>query len=268
MKPWIFSFAIALAAGSAHARPFKELCEQFEPLRKISDLKYVKPRVLVEPKTEGVKAQDVVFTIEAKSGPIRVSPNAAGELTLPMTDALCAENPSFEVNQAKGSMSLSISIDPKIPPVQSLDYRLLEALRGEWKEAISRQSLVWRMLAPSSKAYQILFAPGSGASAEVRLPTGVRKLSADEKGELRIPFDDAWIAANPTIILSELPKRIGLAFKSPPLRPMARALSGTPYRRCRAGAGAPFSCGGAASCAGARRRGSAARRARTGPCSA
>ena len=89
--------AIALAfATTAHARPFKDLCEQFEPLRKISDLKYVKPELRVKPK-EPVKPQDVVFTIEAKSGPIRVVPNVEGVVEFPMTDRLCDENPNFEI---------------------------------------------------------------------------------------------------------------------------------------------------------------------------
>jgi hypothetical protein len=64
---------------------------------------------------------------------------------------------------------------------------------------------------PSAKAYQALFEKGHG-SAEVRLPTGVRKFTADPSGDLRIPFDDSWIAANPTVTFSEMPKKIGLAF--------------------------------------------------------
>lgn len=204
---------LAIYAGSAQARPFKDMCENFEPLRKIADLKYIKPTIRLETKAEGVKPQDVVFTIDAKAGPIKVSPNAEGLLEMPFTDKLCAENPNVEINQPPSTVSLGISIDPAIPPVRSLDYKLLESLRREWSEAISRQSLMWRMLAPSSKAYRILFEPGKGGSAEVRLPGGVRKLAADEKGELRIPFEDSWIAANPTIVLSELPKKIGLAFK-------------------------------------------------------
>ena len=105
------------------------------------------------------------------------------------------------------------SIDPAIPPVKTLDYKLLEALRAEWDLAVSRQTLVWRTLAPNSKAYLISFEPGSAASAEFRVADGVHKFPADENGDVRIPFDDAWIAANPTITLSELPKKIGLAFK-------------------------------------------------------
>lgn len=213
MKTTLLLLLLGLAAATVQARPFKDVCEEFEPLRKIADLKYVKPRVIVQPKTEGVKAQDVVFTIEAKAGTLRISPDANGRMELPFTDKLCAENPNIEVNQPKGTVSMGISIDPAIPPVRTLDYRLLEALRREWIEAVSRQHLGWRLLAPSSKAYQVTFEPGKVGSVEVHLSSGVRKLAADEKGVVRIPFEDSWIAANPNIVLSELPKRIGLAFK-------------------------------------------------------
>jgi hypothetical protein len=205
---------MACAATGACARPFKDLCEQFEPLRKIADLKYVKPAVKVSPKEgSGVKPQDVAFTIEAKGGSLTVVPDAEGNIAFPFSDKLCAENPNVEMNQPKGSVGLAIHINPAVPAARSFDYKLLEALRAEWDEAISRQSFLWRALAPSSKAYVIQFEPGRAASAEIRLPQGPRKLTADAKGEIRIPFDDAWKAANPTIELSEMPRKIGLAFK-------------------------------------------------------
>lgn len=202
----------ALAMTAAQAAPFKDLCEKFEPLRKISDLQYVRPTVKVEPKAEGVKPQDVVFTIAAKSGPIRLSAGPDALIQFPFSDKLCDENPDISVNQPKGTVALGISIDPALPPAQSVDYKRLELLRTEWDTAISRQSLVWRMLAPSPKAYQILFEPGKTASAEIKLASGIRKMSADQKGELRIPFEDAWKNANPTIAFSEVPKKIGLLF--------------------------------------------------------
>lgn len=208
----VLLLGLALAATAAEAASFKDLCEKFEPFRKFSDLKYVKPEVTIEPKTPGVKPQDVVFTIEAKSGTIKVAAGPDGVIDLPFSDKLCAEDPDFETNQPKGTVNIDVSIDPKVPPVQTFDYRLLESLRAEWKVAVGRQSLMYRLRAPSSKAYQVNFEPGKGGTAEIRLPGGVRKLTANEKGELRIPFDDSWIAANPTIVLSEMPKRIGLAF--------------------------------------------------------
>ena len=204
--------AVALPA-CADARPLKSMCDSMEPFRKLSDLKYVKPVIRVKPQSEAVKPSDVQFTIESKSGPIRFSPNTDGTMALPLTDALCAENPEMTSNQPEGTVGFGVSIDPQIPPVKSLGYRELDELRREWVEAVSRQNLMWRALAPSPKAFRIAFEAGRAASAEIRLPQGVRKLEADAKGVLVIPFESAWADANPAIVMSEMPKRIGLKFK-------------------------------------------------------
>jgi len=210
----VLATVLVCMASSAQARPLKSLCDATEPFRKLSDLKYVKPVIRVKPDSKTVKPTDVAFTIAAKSGPIQFAPDADGTIELPITEALCAENPDMTSNQPEGTLSFAVSIDPRIPPVKSLDYRQLDELRREWNEAVSRQSFVWRALAPSPKAFQLAFEAGSAASAEIRLPQGVRKLAADANGELVIPFESAWADANPAIVLSETPKRIGLRFRN------------------------------------------------------
>ena len=197
----------------AAARPLRDLCETMEPLRKVADLPYVKPVVRVKPRSEGVKPGDVVFTIAARSGAIRVPAAADGAIDFPLTDALCAENPELSSNQPEGSVGLSVTIDPQVPPAKSFDYRLLESLRRQWDEALSRQKLAYRLLAPSPKGFHVAFGPGRSAGAEIRLPHGVRKLVADANGDLVIPFEPSWVEANPSIVLTELPRRIGLRFK-------------------------------------------------------
>jgi hypothetical protein len=212
MKPSILLLILAVAATGARAAEFKDLCEKFEPLRKLADFKYVKPDVSIHPKTPGVKPEEVVFTIAAKAGPIKVTPAADGAIEFPFSDKLCAENPEFQTNQPKGTVDINVSIDPHIPPVKSIDYHTLEIMRREWNDAIGRQSLVYRMLAPSTKGYEVTFEGGKGGNAEVQLAKGTVRLTTNDKGELRIPFDDSWISANPVITFSEVPKKIGLAF--------------------------------------------------------
>ena len=204
---------IAFAALPAQARPLKSICDATEPFRKLSGLKYVKPVVRVKPESNDVKAADVAFTIASKSGPISFKPNADGTIEFPLTEALCAENPEMTSNQPEGTVAFSVSINPQIPPAKSLDYRQLEELRHEWDVAVSRQNLVWRVLAPSAKGFEVDFEAGRAASAEIRLPQGARKLVADAKGRIVIPFEPAWVSANPAIVLSEMPRRIGLRFK-------------------------------------------------------
>ena len=209
----ICALSIAATAMPAQARPLKSVCDAMEPFRKIADLKYVKPVIRAKPDSDSVKPGDVVYTIHARSGPITFRPAADGRIEIPVTHALCAENPEMTSNQPEGTVAFAVSIDPQIPPVKSLDYRQLEELRREWNEAVSRQNLMWRMLAPSSKAFSVVFEAGRAASAEIRLPQGVRKLMADPKGEIVIPFESAWADANPAIVLSEMPRRIGLRFR-------------------------------------------------------
>ena len=210
---------VALAAAlvcmpmPSHARPLKKVCDAMEPLRKMSDLKYVKPVIRVKPESESVKPVDVVFTIDAKSGPIRFAPKPDGTIEPPITDALCAENPQMTSNQPDDAIGFVISIQAQVPPARRLDYRQLEELRREWDEAVSRQGLMWRVLAPSPKAFQVAFEAGRAAAAEIHLPQGVRRLVPDASGHVVIPFEPAWIHANPAIVLSEMPKRIGLRFK-------------------------------------------------------
>ena len=204
---------LAFVAFPTVAAPLKNLCESFEPLRKLDDLPYVKPAILIDPDDEKLKPEDVVFTIAARAGAIRVSPDANWELRLPLTDALCAENPDITSNPPPDSMGVSISIKPKMPPVRSLDYRQLDALREQWDIAVSRQGFMYRMLAPSPKGFYATFDRGHPASAEIRLADGTRKLVADAEGHVLIPFEPSWRAANPAIVFSELPKAIGLRFK-------------------------------------------------------
>ena len=213
MKTLLPILLATLAASAAQARPMKALCESMEPFRKLADLRYVKPLVRVKPKSASVKPQEVVFTIESKSGPVEFKPAPDGSIVIPFTDALCAENPNVAVNQPEGTVGFEVSIEPQIPAARAVEYRELDALRREWDEAVSRQGFVMRTLAPSPKGYRILFEPGKPASAEVRLPQGARKFDANAEGQLDLPFESSWTGANPAVVFSEVPKRIGLRFK-------------------------------------------------------
>jgi hypothetical protein len=205
--------AFAACISTVEARPLKSICQALESFRKLADLKHVKPILRVKPDSKTLKPADITFTIAARSGPIRFGPDADWRVEPPVNEALCAENPDVSHNQAEGSLAFSVSIDPQIPPAKTLDYRQLDALRREWDEAVSRQNIVMRLMAPSAKGYHLQFEPGRPANAEVQLPQGPRRIDADAEGNLLIPLEPSWVAPNPTIVLSEMPRRIGLRFK-------------------------------------------------------
>lgn len=204
---------LVLVAQAAEARPLKGMCEMMEPVSKLTGLKYVRASVQVKPKDAAVKPESVAFTIAAKAGTIKVPVAADGTVVIPVSKALCEENPDVQTNQPPGTLDLAIVVGVNAPPLQQFDYRVIMDMKADWDEGLSRQNFLYRAMAPSAKAGLILFAPGRAAWAEVRLPQGPRRFTADDKGTIRIPFDEAWKSSNPPVVLSEAPRAVSLTFQ-------------------------------------------------------
>ena len=202
-----------LAATSALAGEYKSFYDALEPFERLKDLKYIRSTVKVKPKDAKVPPQSVEFTIKSKSGAIRVVAGPDGVIDIPVSRALREENPEMVSNQPEGSVGISVNIDVSVPPTASFDYRLLAELRDEYKTAVGRQNLVWRMMAPSPKGVVIKFAPDAKGSAKVKMPGTAWTVDADGAGELRLAFDDDLQKANAAIQLSAVPQRIGLDFR-------------------------------------------------------
>ena len=209
----LFPVALLLAAAPALAGEYKDFYDALEPFERLKDLKYVTTVVKVKPKDAKVAPQSVEFTIKSKAGPIKITARADGGIDIPVSKELRDENPAMDSNQPEGTVGIAVSVDVAVPPTSNLDYRLIAELRDQYKTAVSRQSLVWRMLAPSPKGVVITFAPEAKGTAKVKMPGTSWTIDADEKGELRLAFDDDLQKANAAIQLSTMPKRIGLDFK-------------------------------------------------------
>jgi hypothetical protein len=203
---------LLLVAAAAQAAEYREFYKALEPISKLKDLKYLVQTVKVAPRDPAMKPESVVLTIRSRSGPIRIAAGPEGAIEIPVTKALYDENPDVESNAPPGTLGLSVGLDVRAPPAQRFDYRLVMDMKADWDEAVRRQNLMWRMLAPSARSAVVVFAPGSRATAEVRLPSGTRTLNADAAGQIPLPLDEDWKKANPAIVLSEMPARIGLDF--------------------------------------------------------
>jgi hypothetical protein len=207
------AFACLCLAAAAHGAEYRNFYDALEPFARLKDLKYIVATAKVQPKDPAVKPESVSLTIRAKSGPIVVRPRADGSVDFPVTRALADENPAVEHALGEGRLSLTLSVDVRAEPVQRFDYRLLFDMKADWDEAVRRQNLLYRMLAPSARSAIVGFPKGSKATAEVRLPTGTRTYAADAEGAIHLPFDEAAKAANAPVVLSAMPERISLDFK-------------------------------------------------------
>ena len=212
-SPLIACLLLAALATTARAGEYREFHKVLEPFTKLKDLKYLVPTVKVAPKDAALKPESVVLVIHSRAGAIRVPAMADGSIDFPVTQALYDENPNVDSNAPPGTLGLSVGIDVGAPPAQRFDYRMVMDMKADWDEAVRRQNFMWRMLAPSPRGALVVFTPGTAATAEVKLPGGVRTYRADAAGELRLPFDEAWHKANPPVLLSAMPKRIALDFR-------------------------------------------------------
>ena len=206
------AFLLLVTPAAAQAAEYREFHKALEPIAKLRDLKYLVQTVKVAPRDPAMKPESVVLTIRSRTGPIRIAAGPEGAIDIPVTKALYDENPPVESNAPPGTLGLSVALDVRAPPVQRFEYKLVMDMKADWEEAVRRQNFVWRTLAPSAKSAVVVFAPGAKATAEVKLPSGTRTLGVDSSGQIQLPFDEEWRKANPAIVLSEMPTRIGLDF--------------------------------------------------------
>jgi Protein of unknown function (DUF2987) len=202
----------ALFAGSAMAADYRDFYKPLEAMSKLDGLRYMKPRVRVSSKLDGVRPESIRITIHAKAGDLVVPVDAEGQILFPITQALYDENPPSETNQPKGTVSLNVSFDVNAPPQQNFDYALLTDMLADYREGVSRQGMLARMMMPSPKGFLIKFDPDAHGSATLTSASGDQRIDADADGTLRLADSGDLKRSNPRIALSGVPKEIGLDF--------------------------------------------------------
>jgi hypothetical protein len=200
------------AAAQASTSEYRDLYKSLEPLSRLQGLRYVVADTRLSSNDQGVSPETIRLTIRARGGDIVVPVDPDGHFRFPITQALCDENPPVETNQPEKSLKMQAKIDVSAPAQQSFDYALLAAMDADYREAVSRQSLMMRMLAPGSKGFVLRFDSRAEAIATVQLPDGALRFASDEKGTIRIPDKSEWRKLNPRIDVSVLPTKVSLDF--------------------------------------------------------
>ena len=202
----------ACAAAHASTSEYRDLYKSLEPLSRLQGLRYVAADARLSSNDAAVAPETIRLTIHARGGDIVVPVDADGHFQFPITQALYDENPPVETNQPEKSLKMQAKIDVSAPAQQTFDYALLAAMDADYREAVSRQSLMMRMLAPGSKGFVLRFDGGHDAIATVHLPDGALRFASDDKGSIRIPDKSEWRKVNPRIEVSMLPSKVSLDF--------------------------------------------------------
>ncbi|HEY0229820.1 MAG TPA: hypothetical protein VGC55_01095 [Dokdonella sp.] len=125
-------------------------------------------------------------------------PPLAAEWTRPATQ--------LHINQPKGSVSLALSIEARLPATTRLSYARLTESVPAMQRVIATQGMLARLMGPKLNSVVLKYRPASAATAVVHAPGGEQRYASDANGDLRIPYDPAL--ADVEVELSALPQAI------------------------------------------------------------
>ena len=210
----ILIFIASILSNTAFSAEYREIQSKFGPFASASKTEYLHPVLKVSVGTSGLKLNELHFSIRARQGDITLSVASDGNVRFPISDNLYQENPPFETNAPKGSLSFSVGLEVSTQPIQRFNYDLYYKMADEYTTwTKSEAGFLARMHMPGPKALLIRFPIGTHGRATVYLPSGSKVLETDSKNEIRIEHNDEWKRIDPMISLNTMPDRIEMSVK-------------------------------------------------------
>lgn len=180
-------------------------------------------QMVIKSKNKAVRPSHIQLTIQsARKGPIAVHLGANGQMIdFPHDEELRQEDPPVVVNRPKGTMNCTIFMGgvPKLG--LKFRYNRLSDAIGELNNGMARASNIVKTsypeLLPAFDQFKreiqgvLFYFPKSRAgkaSLEIASASGKREYVADANGQLKLTLDNAFVAENPEVTLSERPQNI------------------------------------------------------------
>ena len=143
-------------------------------------------------------------TLQSASGPIPLPLTPDNALAVP--EALYRENPVLVVEGPRGQMSLSLTMEPVLPPVLDLPVELIKESMTETNKAISKYAGAAALFAPKMQGITLKL-PANAAAPSVRNKDGsLVALKADKEGLFE--FRPSKFRKAEAVVLSASPLKV------------------------------------------------------------
>ena len=190
-------------AGTENQVRYKNLYHALEPGLIIDGFDRLLAHQRIVSRLNGVLPSQIEVRILAASGVIVVKVGPHGSVKFPMTKALLAENPIVESNQAKGSLSISATMEVKLGQNKVIAYSEF------YKSAMQAQQAI-AALGPTMAGRKVIsiefeFDRDQGARAELSDSDAEELLFADKQGILILRIDKSLVTRNAQVTFSNLP---------------------------------------------------------------
>jgi len=194
---------VPLAAGAEEGSttPYAVLYKVLEPAQQMSRYDHLRAVQRIQSKLPAVSATQIRIAIKAARGDVVVPIAADGRIEFPFDGALQAENPMVQTNQPKGSLSLTVTMELKLPSGDRITWHDLEASVQQAREMLREQARQQGGDPPPVSGVEFHFTPGS--EARVTLSARSERLfMADGDGRVVVMLDDALLKERPDLVLS------------------------------------------------------------------
>src|SRR3569623_209202 len=209
--PWFvraFTLVVALSGARAWAdvstTPYATLFTVLAPAQQIDSFDRLRAAQRIESKTAGVSPNQIRIVVKARRGDLAVPVAADGRIHFPLDEALKAENPDVQTNQPKGSLSLTVTMELKLPEGLHIAWADLHAALDQAHQVLAAQARSDGLSVPGIVGAEFRF--GRGPDARVTV-TGKSEclLAADAEGRVIVMVDEAAAKEQPSLEFTHKP---------------------------------------------------------------
>lgn len=155
---------------------------------------------VLAPKSDAIKAKDVVLTVVHAGGREALSVRPNGRVNFVWNQKWVTENAHMMINQAKGEkMNLSFALDAAVPEGTQWNYATLMGSVGQGNALIKKYAGMLSVFAPKMAKVDLVFAKPA------QLKIGAKTMATDARNKISVPLDEAMMKENPLMVVSERP---------------------------------------------------------------
>jgi hypothetical protein len=171
----------------------------------------VRLRIKVEPENKSIKLSDLVLTISHSGAKDIIPIDANGVIDLVPNPSLIKEDAMIYTSLPKGEkLRVMSSFEAKMPDGLQTDYASVMGSVKQWNTLIKEYAGMLSFLAPTFVGVDFHYANAAHQTVQVVTRNGTKNFVADAKGDIELKLDNALLAENPSIVMSERPAEIGM----------------------------------------------------------
>lgn len=138
---------------------------------------------------------DLKMQVSAAGQLIPVPIQPGGRVDLPVRQDWADAGAQLQVNQPKGTISVSFVMNSRVPPGTRMSYGQLTESVPVLERGIKEMAGMLSFFAPKVKQVVLKFEKGSAQTITLSLPDGAKKVwKTDANGQIQLPWQPAWSA--------------------------------------------------------------------------